>query len=56
MKIKYIGVDNKGDSLYTITLTDGTEHEIEVCDGTVFPTTLLTPSEQKEVINFHYNN
>lgn len=52
--IQYLYEDHKGDSVYKIIFSDGNEEVVEVCDGTVFPTTVLSKEEEKELIGYHF--
>ena len=54
MKIQYLYEDHKGDSVYKIIFSDGNEEVVEVCDGSVFPTTVLSKEEEKELIGYHF--
>lgn len=50
------GVNANGDHTYRVYLNTDEVIDVEVTDGTVFPTSLLNTEETKMVIDFHYNN
>ena len=41
-------------SCYTVHFSEGGYEQVEVCDGNVFPTNVLTREEEKKVVHFHF--